>query len=126
MRTWLEPGGALCVLDLEPMLGVQLAARLADVAHPVLVLPRWPYAEAVLATGHLKAVLLDEARRLPSGEQRLSSVVFVLDALRSAPIRRRRADRRADNRYTLAVADLPDLRTLRQRGIRRIHQVRPA
>ena len=36
IRPLLEPGGALCLLDLDPLLGVQTAARLTALAHPVL------------------------------------------------------------------------------------------
>ena len=120
----VERDGTLCVLDLEPELGVQVAARLASFAHPVLVLPRWPYARAVLPVDRLLATILAEAQHLPPAPERHASVVFVVDAQRQTAIPRRpAADRRADNRYHLAAFDLPDLRTLRQRGIRRIERV---
>ncbi|HET6317855.1 MAG TPA: hypothetical protein VFG86_15485 [Chloroflexota bacterium] len=123
MRTVLHRQGTLCVLDLQPTLGVQVAARVADLAHPVLVLPRWPYADAVLPTETLLATLLAEAPNLPTTTELLPNVVLVLDAERSRAIRRRRADPRADNRYPTASLELPDLKTLRARGIGRIHRL---
>jgi hypothetical protein len=118
-----EPG-VLCVLDLEPILGVQVAARLATRAHPVLLLPRWPYGEAVLPCNTLAATLLAEARALPP-PSRLPNVVFVLDGQRGKPIpNRSRYDQPADNRHMLSIFELPDLKTLRARGIGRIHLVK--
>jgi hypothetical protein len=64
--------------------------------------------------------LVSQARQLTTDEQ-LPNVVFVLDAERSQPIvRRSQRDPRADNRYRLSVADLPDLASLRKRGIRQV------
>lgn len=120
----LEPGGALCLLDLEPELGVQTAARLADRAHLVLVLPRWPYAEAVLPVGALATALVRESRRLPRQPARRTNVLFVVDGERMRPLRGRPAtDPRADNRHALAASELPNLATLRARGIQRIHHI---
>src|SRR3954467_12913551 len=47
LRPTMERPGTRCVLAVDPGLGVRVAARLANLAHAVLVLPRWPYAEAV-------------------------------------------------------------------------------
>jgi hypothetical protein len=123
MRPWLaQPGGTLCVLDLQPTLGVQVAARLADAAHPVLVLPRWPYVEAILPAEQLLAILLAEVRTLPP-PRRLPNALFVLDSERSRAIPfREPGDHRADNRFPPASFELPDLATLRARDIRRIHR----
>jgi hypothetical protein len=123
IRPLLEPGGALCLLDLDPLLGVQTAARLTALAHPVLVLPRWPYARAVLPTAGLTATLVAESRRLPISTERRPNVVIVIDADRARPIPGRGpTDPAADNRHTLTSFELPDLRTLRSRGIARIHR----
>jgi hypothetical protein len=120
----LEPGGALCLLELDPVLGVQTAARLAGLAHPVLVLPRWPYAQAILTTRRLAATLLAESKRLPRSAERRSNVVIVVDADRTRPVPDRRpGDPRADNRHTLSVFELPTLATLQARGIHRIHRI---
>jgi hypothetical protein len=116
--------GTLCVVDLDPLIGVQVAARLAPLAHPVLLLPRWPYARAVLPVDRLLGAIITESRRLPRASTRLGSVVFVLDSQRSRAVPGRLpTDPRADNRYHLAAFDLPDLRTLRARGIRRIERI---
>jgi hypothetical protein len=119
----LLPGGALCVLDLDPVLGVQTAAQLADRAHPVLLLPRWPYAEAILPTAELLATLLREAHHLqPRG--RMPNAVFVVDGQRSTSVPERAPDDpRADNRTVLTPFELPNLATLRARGITRIHRI---
>jgi hypothetical protein len=123
MQPLLEPGGVLCVLDLEPTRGVQVAALLSQSAHPVLLLPRWPYAAALLSCQDLLATLLALAPAMPRTDH-LANVVFVLDAERGTPIpNRSRADRRADNRHTLSPFDLPDLKTLRARGITRVHRI---
>jgi hypothetical protein len=54
-------------------------------------------------------------------DELLPNVAFVLDADRGRPVPRRlRTDPRADNRYTLSPADLPDLKSLRARGIQKI------
>src|SRR5215510_14477654 len=119
----LQPGDALCLLDLDPTLGVQTAALLAEHAHPVLVLPGWPYAAAVLACDTLAVALVAAARTLPRVEKRLPNVVFVLDGQRSQTIPARpEHDTRADNRHALAAVELPDLATLQTRGIRRSHR----
>ena len=124
LRELLEPGGVLCLLELDPLLGVAIAALLADAAHPVLLLPRWPYAEALLPCVPLIATLLAEAQALPAATP-LPNVVFVIDPDRTRPVPHRMArDRRADNRYSLSLQDLPDFKTLRSRGIRRIHHIR--
>ena len=118
----LTHGGFLVLLDLEPNLGVQVAARLNGLrlANAVLLLPRWPYREAILPVERLLYSLLSESRRL-APEQPLPNVAFVVDAERGRPVIRRSAmDRRADNRYRLSPADLPNLATLRARGVRHV------
>ena len=119
-------GGTAIVLDLEPLVGVEVAARLNSerIAHPVLVLPRWPYAEAILPFDRLLDALTAGARLLTRSAERLANVVFVLDAERSTPVPRRTAvDRRADNRFRLSSGDLPMLRDLRAGGIGRVVKV---
>jgi hypothetical protein len=120
LASTVQKGGVLVLLDLEPNLGVQVAARLnaLRLANTVLLLPRWPYREALLPVERLLHSLLSESRRL-APEQPLPNVAFVLDADRAAPEMGRSAvDRRADNRYRLSPADLPNLATLRASGIR--------
>jgi hypothetical protein len=52
-------------------------------------------------------------------------VVFVLDGQRSKSIRRAATDARVDNRYDLAVGDLPNLQQLRAAGVQRIVKLSP-
>ena len=118
----LSPTGTLCLLDLEPLLGVQAAAELsaAGRAHVVLVVARWAYAEALLPTDRLQRVLIQSSRRLRPAPAPNASVVFVLDRARTASFDRPAGDRRADNRYRLLPGDLPNLATLRQAGMQRV------
>jgi hypothetical protein len=125
MAAHLRDGGTAVVVDLEPVLGVHVAAELnrRRLAQPVLILPRWPYREAVLPVDTLVPALIDRSRHLVLLEQAMN-VVFVLDALRSQPVtRRKKTDPRADNRYQLSAADLPNLATLRRAGITRVLKV---
>jgi hypothetical protein len=120
-----EGEGILALLDLEPVLGVHVAAQLNQwhLANAVLVLPRWPYRQAILPVDGLLHALVTLATRL-STEARLPNVVFVCDASRSRPVPNRPTpDARADNRYRLLVSDLPNLATLRAHGIRRIEKI---
>jgi hypothetical protein len=119
----LSSGGTLVLLDLEPVLGVGIAAELSERrhAHVVLVLPRWPYTSAVLPTSELTHALIDESKRLTTDVQS-GNVVFVLDGERTKRIGRKTAAQ-ADNRYRLSPADLPNLNVLRAHGIRRIVKV---
>jgi hypothetical protein len=121
-----EGGGTAVVLDLEPHVGVQLAARInrERIAYPVLILPRWPYAEAILPFDRLLDSLTAGARLLTGPAERLANVVFVLDAQRNTPLRGRPTrDRRADNRFRLSNGDLPSLGDLRAGGIRHVVRV---
>jgi hypothetical protein len=110
----LTERGTAVILDLDPIIGVHVAARLnaQGYAHAVLVLPRWAYSEAILPTDKLLGALISESKRL-TPESASGNVVFVLDAERGRPIDRPAHDRRADNRYRLSPADLPDLASLR-------------
>jgi len=119
----LHTAGTAMVVDLEPCLGVRLAAEIyrRGLAHVVLVLPRWPHAEAVLPTNDLLATLLATSRGLaPAEGATRNNVVFVLDGERQRRIRRPANDVRVDNRYPLLAADLPPLRVLRTAGIQRV------
>jgi hypothetical protein len=120
-----EAEGILALLDLEPVLGLHVAAQLNQwhLANAVLILPRWPYRQAILPVDGLLHALVTLAARL-STEARLPNVVFVCDASRSRPVPNRpMTDARADNRYRLLVSDLPNLATLRAHGIRRIDKI---
>jgi hypothetical protein len=108
----------LVALHLDPVTGVQIAARLANIAHPVLLIPRWPYPRAVLPTHHLVHALIENARRLPRDDTRRAHVVFILDTQHGRWHRTV-----VDNRYRLSPGDLPDLRTLRERGIQRVLKI---
>jgi hypothetical protein len=132
----LRTSATLLVLDLPPVLGVQVAARLYQrgLAHPLLMLPRWPLPDSVLPSHHLLATLLAEARRLAraqpptaSGTGRLPHLAVVLDGERDRELpSRSAADPRADNRTRLAPELLPNLAALRQAGIERIVRVQCA
>jgi hypothetical protein len=114
------------ILDLEPVLGVRIAAEVSRqrLAHVVLVLPRWPHADAILPTGELIAALVGEAPQLRAPENE-ARVVFVLDGERETSVRRSSGDGRVDNRYALSIGDLPNLARLRAAGIQRLIKVTP-
>lgn len=117
--------GTLVLLDLDPVLGLHVAAQLNQerLAHAVLVLPRWPYRQAILPVDGLLHALVTQAPHLSAAVQ-LPNVVFVRDAARARPIPDRPvSDPRADNRYRLLRSDLPNLATLRAHGIRRIERI---
>jgi hypothetical protein len=121
----LQLGGACVVLDLEPIVGIHIAARLNQrwLANVVLVLPRWPYVDAVLPVDGLLQALITQSGRLVA-EATLSNVVFVVDAQRSLLLKRRsKTETRADNRYRLTSADLPNLAALRARNMRRVLKI---
>jgi hypothetical protein len=116
-----DTGGTAMILDLEPVLAVCVAARLNQLrlANAVLLLPRWPYQQAILPVDGLLDGLVSQATRLTHGD--LMNVAFVLDAERTRAVpHRAKHDQRADNRYRLTVADLPNLSALRSRGIHKI------
>lgn len=114
-----EPSAIL--LDLDPAPGVLIASRVyaRRQAHTVLVLPRWPYADAVLPADHLLGATLAEAPAQARAAEP-KSVVFVLDADRSISVNRPTHDPRADNRYELSATDLPSLAALRRAAIGRV------
>jgi hypothetical protein len=122
-------GGAptALVLELEPALGVRIAAELnrRQPTNVVVILPRWPHADAILPTADLIAALVETSPRVRQ-RQSAPHVVFVLDGDRSRSVRRPPSDSRIDNRYDLAVADLPGLRELRSAGIQRIVKLSPS
>ena len=112
------------VIDLEPILGVTAAVNVSarGLAAVVLVLPRWPHAEAVLPTVGLVDTLVDGANTLRT-KPGAANVVFVLDGERARSIRRPAGDPRIDNRYDVSAGDLPNLRQLRAAGIHRVVKV---
>ncbi|HEV7664776.1 MAG TPA: hypothetical protein VGQ62_14670 [Chloroflexota bacterium] len=120
--TLASSGATLVLADLAPSLGVSLAAQLygRGLAHPLLVLPRWPYADAVLPLGELLYTLVELAPRA-GASLHASHVCLVIDAERerAVPNRSKRAAS-ADNRYRLVPYDLPDLAALRARDVQRI------
>jgi hypothetical protein len=114
------------VIDLDPVAGVCIAAALNQqaLARPVLIVPRWPHLDAVLPSSEFIGALVRESRRVQCHVE-TAHVAFVLDGERSRSIRRPAADPRIDNRYDLAVGDLPTLRQLRRAGIERIVKLSP-
>ena len=121
----MENGRAAAVLDIDPLLGIAVGAALnrRGIANVVLLIARWPYAQAVLPVDGLVDALITESRSL-TRDRELPNVVFVLDAERSKNIPSRSAsDPRADNRYRLSASDLPPLAALRARGIGRVIKI---
>lgn len=119
----LAVDGTAVVLDLEARLGLRLAVAVnrQSLAHVVVVLPRWPHADAILPIDELLGTLIEASREVRAVNA--SNVVFVLDGERQQSVARPAADSRVDNRYSLAAADLPNLATLRAAGIQRVVKV---
>jgi hypothetical protein len=136
------------VIDLDPVVGIHIASALNQraLACAVLIVPRWPHLDAVLPSEALIGTLVAESRRLRPCRQ-ARHVVFVLDGERSKSIRRPAlaqrlapvaqglapvaqglapGDARIDNRYDVAVGELPSLRHLRSAGIERIVKLSPS
>src|SRR5258708_36205474 len=62
-------GGTAIVLDLEPVLAVHIAARVNELslAHAVLLLPPWPYRQAILPADEVLDGLVHQAPPLTAG-----------------------------------------------------------
>ncbi len=117
--------GTMVLLDLPPTTGVRVASVLAAAgsAHPLLLLGRWPYADAVLPARPLVDLLLVEAGRL--GPLRAPHIVVVVDGERARPrARQDRASRLADNRFPLDPDDLPHATDLQARRVGVVLDVR--
>jgi hypothetical protein len=98
----------LVVLDAAPVTGVLAARRLfaAGLARPLLILGRWPAADAVLPAQPLVATLIACARGLR--DRPAPHVVLVLDGERQTPLPGRApSDPSTDNRFELDPNDLP-------------------
>ena len=121
----LRTDGTALLLELEPSLGVQVAARLhqQQLAYVVLVLPRWPHAGAILPIDQLVATLVVESRRLASKTEKFRNLAIVLDSERQQRINRPANDPRIDNRYRVSEGELPKLTELRSAAIRRVVKV---
>lgn len=114
----------LLLADLDLTLGIDLASTLyaRRLAYPLLVVPRWPYAEAVLDASVPVWVLTRAAPDATSVDAACRHLCVVLDADRESTVlaRSRRHATTADNRYQLGPQLLPALSDLRARGIERV------
>ena len=114
------------ILDFPPEVGVPIAAELARAGHarPLLVIGRWPYAEAVLPARPLVDLTIAETRGLRDLDA--PHLVIVLDGDRAKDLPRRPAsDARVDNRYEVVREDFPDASTLLAAGFHQVRDVRP-
>lgn len=119
--------GTCLLVDLDPAIGISIAGVLCarGVAQPLVLLPRWPYASAILDSAEPLWTLREAApvgvAPIPSG-----NVCIVIDAQRqTGPTRQRTESTRVDNRYQLMPHDFPSLSDLRARDIRRIVRLSP-
>jgi hypothetical protein len=124
----LESGGVLVLLDLEPILGVHVAALLNQwhVANGVLVLPRWPYRQAILPGRRSGHALVGQTRRLTSrtpAERRVRPRRGTQPAGAAAL---RPVTPRADNRYRLRSCRSARSGRPRARGIRQVRKLSAA
>lgn len=117
----------LVVLDIPPLPAVRLVTSWAKagVARPLLVLKRWPYAQAVLPAQPLVNALIQTAFFLPQASPTPGHVALVLDGERARSLPHRpAADPRADNRSLLYPEELPTAEALLGAGMTRVIDVR--
>ncbi|MBI5477995.1 MAG: hypothetical protein HY906_04020 [Deltaproteobacteria bacterium] len=113
-----SPRSTLVVADLPGRQSVALAAGLAGAAHVVPTFDNWPHPLGVVPAGETLGALLYYAADLDArkgGVAATAPAVFALDANRLAPYND--PDTQFDNRYP---ARLPDVATLKSRGVRAV------
>ena len=117
------PPDTLWVVDMHGAASVAFGVALShDSAESVSLVPtfnNWPAENELVPAEDTLAALATMAPRLPEGDA-ATHPVFLLDSWRLAYRNDDPGDETYDNRYILAPSDLPDVPTLRARGIRRI------
>jgi len=117
------PPDTLWVVDMHGAASVAFGVALSyDAGESVSLVPtfnNWPAENELVPAEDTLAALATMAPRLPQGDA-ATHPVFLLDSWRLAYRDDAPGDEIYDNRYLLAPSDLPDVPTLRARGIRRV------
>lgn len=122
------PADTLWIVDLRGAASVTFGVTLsrapqAALAPSVALVPtfnNWPAQNELVPAEETLAALVSMSPALPQDDALGGAPVFLLDAWRMAFRSEEPDDDTYDNRYLLSPADLPDVSTLRTRGIRRV------
>jgi hypothetical protein len=118
------PPDVMFVVDLRGAASVAFGVALSRTAHqPVSLIPtfnNWPGDDELIPAEETLAALATMWPRAPDPDAALTTPVFLLDAWRLAYRYDDPGEDTYDNRYILTPADLPDVATLRARGIQRV------
>jgi hypothetical protein len=118
------PADTMFVVDMRGAASIAFGVALSRAARqPVSLVPtfiNWPGEDELIPAEETLAALATMTPRLPDESAALSTPVFLLDSWRLAYRFDEPADDSYDNRYILTPSDLPDIATLRARGIQRV------
>jgi hypothetical protein len=118
------PPYTLFVVDLRGAASVAFGVALSRTSQePVSLVPtfnNWPGDDELIPAEETLAALAMMWPRPPAAQQDVSTPVFLLDAWRLAYRFDDPGDETYDNRYILTAGDLPDVETLRARGIEQV------
>jgi hypothetical protein len=117
------PSDTLWVVDMHGAASIAFGVAVSrDAAESVSLVPtfnNWPAENELVPATETLAALATMAPRLPQGDA-ATHPVFLLDSWRLAYRNEEPDDGAYDNRYILTPNDLPEVSTLRARGIRRV------
>jgi hypothetical protein len=117
------PADTLWVVDLRGAASVAFGTALSQGPSSVslvLTFNNWPGTNELVPAEETLAALVSMAPALPPDADQAGVPIFLLDSWRMAFKDDEPGDEVYDNRYFLNPADLPDVETLRMRGVRRV------
>jgi hypothetical protein len=118
------PGDTMWIVDTRGAASVAFGAALSEAAREpvslVLTFNNWPAERELIPAEEALAALVAFKPKLPGARDAATRPVFLLDSWRLAYRFDVPDDDVTDNRYVLGPTDLPDVATLRARGITRI------
>jgi hypothetical protein len=121
------PPDIMLVVDLRGAASVAFGVGLSAAARqPVSLGPtfnNWPAQDELVPAEETLAALATLSPRVADGDGGPTTPVFLLDSWRLAYRYDDPGDETYDNRYVLSSSDLPDIATLRARGIQRVAYV---
>jgi hypothetical protein len=118
------PAGTIFVVDMRGAASVAFGVALSRAARQsVSVVPtfnNWPGEEELVPAEETLAALATMTPQLPADGGASSGPVFLLDSWRLAYRHEEPGEATYDNRYILTPGDLPDVESLRIRGVQRL------